>query len=515
MHEQYFEAAIADEVRKVVEARPGARNTQLNSSAYALASLGIPEQRVYEALILAAERCGLVKDDGMKAVRATVASGMKAGYAHPRQAQWPSGFGGSSYQQQPSASPNKRTDTPAKPQAPSSPQSRRTIQIPPRTTPDKDGKPKFIIAGDEGPPRWDNEIRRHVYRRDGVPVRVKIKYRARVNDKTNWANWYRIHDSNTLGWQAAKPDGYRDTPYVTFGSNPFDPEAQDDDLHWPEGEKDVDGITESGGLAFTFGGTGDGLTDDVKAIVAEYVSGRDVVIPVDNDQGGRDHAQCKAAIAHPVAKSVKIIEFTELPEHGDISDWLGQGRTAEELHARADAAPLWSPPSPSAPSDDEQTKQANALIDELAQLSGLDYARRRRDAARDLGINVADLEREVRARREAIAAERGAPPLFGHWVVEPWPEPVDADALIVALVRRIRRHVVLTLYEAVTVALWILMAWVHHEAAIHSPILLATSAEANSGKTTLLNVVSFLVPRGMSCVGTSEASLFRSVHYSC
>jgi hypothetical protein len=513
MREAYYEAAIADEIHKVTRARPGARNTMLNNAAFALASLGIPEHRIRSVLTSAAEQCGLVQDSGPKAVRATIASGMRAGYANPRQTlHWENSFGG--YRPQPSPSPNKPTHATAKTQAsPSEPTpsqfSGRRIQIPPRSTPDKDGKPKFIIAGDEGPPHWDNEIRRHVYRRDGFPVRIKLKYQDKSTGKTAWASWYRVHDRSTLGWQAGKPEGYRDPPYLTFGSNPFDPEAQSDVLYWPEGEKDVDNITKLGGLAFTFGGAGDGLPEN--ADIVRYLSGWDVVILADNDDGGRDHAQRKAAVAHAVAKSVKITEFPELPEHGDISDWLGQGRTAEELHARADAAPLWSPPSPSATSDDEQTKQANALIDELAQLSGLDYARRRRAAARDLGIKVGDLEREVRARREAIAAERGAPPLFGHWVVEPWPEPVDADALIVALVRRIRRHVVLTLYEAVTVALWILMAWVHHETAIHSPILLATSAEANSGKTTLLNVVSFLVPRGMSCVGTSEASLFRSV----
>jgi hypothetical protein len=343
MHEHYFEAAIADEVRKVVEARPSTRNSQLNSAAFSLASLGIPEQRIYEALIPAAERCGLVKDDGMKAVRATIASGMKAGYARPRQAQWPSGFGGSSYRQQPSASSNKRTDTPSKPQAPPSSQSRRTIQIPARSLPDKDGKPKFVVAGDEGPPCWDNEIRRHVYRRDGFPVRIKVKYQDKANGKTAWASWYRVHDRNTLGWQAGKPDGYRDTPYVTFGSNPFDPEAQSDMLYWPEGEKDVDAITKSGGLAFTFGGTGDGLAEN--ADIARYLSGRDVVILADNDRGGRDHARSKAAIAHPVAQSVKILEFPELPEKGDVLDWIARGHTSEELRARADAAPLWSPAS--------------------------------------------------------------------------------------------------------------------------------------------------------------------------
>ena len=38
-----------------------------------------------------------------------------------------------------------------------------------------------------------------------------------------------------------------------------------------------------------------------------------------------------------------------------------------------------------------------------------------------------------------------------------------------------------------------------------------TSAEANSGKTTLISVVSFLVPRGLMTTGISEAALFRSI----
>src|SRR5262249_21531359 len=41
--------------------------------------------------------------------------------------------------------------------------------------------------------------------------------------------------------------------------------------------------------------------------------------------------------------------------------------------------------------------------------------------------------------------------------------------------------------------------------------LLATSAEANSGKTTLVNLVGFMAPRGMPCVGISEAALFRGL----
>jgi putative DNA primase/helicase len=65
--------------------------------------------------------------------------------------------------------------------------------------------------------------------------------------------------------------------------------------------------------------------------------------------------------------------------------------------------------------------------------------------------------------------------------------------------------------QAVAVTVWVLMAWTHAKAAVHSPILLATSVEPNSGKTTLLNLISFLAPRSLLCVGISEAALFRGI----
>ena len=50
-----------------------------------------------------------------------------------------------------------------------------------------------------------------------------------------------------------------------------------------------------------------------------------------------------------------------------------------------------------------------------------------------------------------------------------------------------------------------------HEVATHSPLLLATSPEADSGKTTLLGVTGFLAPRAMSSVDISGPALFRSL----
>ena len=47
--------------------------------------------------------------------------------------------------------------------------------FPPRTKPDDKGKPFFALAGEEGPSAHKDELRRHVYRQGGVPVRVKIR----------------------------------------------------------------------------------------------------------------------------------------------------------------------------------------------------------------------------------------------------------------------------------------------------------------------------------------------------
>ena len=164
--------------------------------------------------------------------------------------------------------------------------------------------------------------------------------------------------------------------------------------------------------------------------------------------------------------------------------------------------------------DDDGKAKATAgkqkLIDELAKLNDVEYDRRRHEAAEELGIRRSTLDNQVNARRAQQEEEDGLPPLFGHWEVEPWPEAVDTGELIIALIARIKRHVVLSDEQALAVALWIMFAWVH-DIAVHSSILLATSAEANSGKTTLVSVASFLLPCALQTVGMSEAALFRII----
>ena len=195
--------------------------------------------------------------------------------------------------------------------------------------------PRVYNWGDNGPLQRD-EIRRHVYRRDGVAVCIKIKRTA-----GNFLSWYRVFvNGRPVGWQAKKPEDFEAVPYVTADLNPFDPELRNDQLFWPEGEKDVDTLNKLNLPAFTFGGTGDGLPSDIDL----YLKNRHIVILADNDEPGREHAEKKAAYTHNAgAASVRIVHFPELPLKNDVSDFIECGGTIERLNERVDAAPIWSP----------------------------------------------------------------------------------------------------------------------------------------------------------------------------
>jgi putative DNA primase/helicase len=158
----------------------------------------------------------------------------------------------------------------------------------------------------------------------------------------------------------------------------------------------------------------------------------------------------------------------------------------------------------------DYSRDEQAKIQQLSTLSELEYQRQRSSAAKELGIGVPALDRLVSKKRIELAAE-AAPPLFSHWAVKPWPEPIDLDVLLQRIVEKIRRHVVMSEDQAVAVALWVALTWVHETAAVHSPILLVTSAEANSGKSTLVGLVGFLARNALLSVSITGPALFRSI----
>jgi hypothetical protein len=84
----YAARALEDECARVAQAPVGCRNEILNKAAFALGSMAaagwIEFHLVHSRLLAAAEACGLVRDDGPSAARATIESGLKARTAEPR-----------------------------------------------------------------------------------------------------------------------------------------------------------------------------------------------------------------------------------------------------------------------------------------------------------------------------------------------------------------------------------------------------------------------------------------------
>lgn len=85
---RYAKAALEGELAGAALAQPGERNAALFRAAARLGSLcaagHLPFGPVARGLLLAAEECGLTRDDGPSRVHATIESGLKAGAKSPR-----------------------------------------------------------------------------------------------------------------------------------------------------------------------------------------------------------------------------------------------------------------------------------------------------------------------------------------------------------------------------------------------------------------------------------------------
>ena len=124
-------------------------------------------------------------------------------------------------------------------------------------------------------------------------------------------------------------------------------------------------------------------------------------------------------------------------------------------------------------------------LDEIGRMPRPEYLQQRKSLAKELGIPCSLLDDEHRRREKKECA---ASTMQAHWNVEPWHEPVNGRELVGEIAQRIKRHVIMKEDSLRTAALWVIFSWAH-DAAVHSPILLVSSPEAECGKTTLLGLI--------------------------
>jgi 5S rRNA maturation endonuclease (ribonuclease M5) len=107
-----------------------------------------------------------------------------------------------------------------------------------------------------------------------------------------------------------------------------------------EGEKDVDALRDRLLVATTNPGGAEakGASKWLPSM-SDSLRDRDVVVLPDNDEAGEKHAANIASSLKGKAKSVRIVRLPNLPDKGDVSDWLAAGGTAEELERLATEAP--------------------------------------------------------------------------------------------------------------------------------------------------------------------------------
>jgi hypothetical protein len=106
-----------------------------------------------------------------------------------------------------------------------------------------------------------------------------------------------------------------------------------------EGPKDVESARERLGVVATTSGA----TTSWKPEFKSYYVGADVVLVPDNDEPGRKYAEMVAQDLIHVARSVKVVHLADLPESGDLTDWLEAGHTKEEFFVAVEAAKIYTP----------------------------------------------------------------------------------------------------------------------------------------------------------------------------
>jgi hypothetical protein len=187
-HQGYIADVINYEVAVIANAQTSTRNYVLNRAAFNLGKIpGTQLASVVGALLPAAHTNGYVADHGERATRRVIESGFQSGQRQQGGAPRPNRAErrrmASESRRAVNSGPSPIAVSPLLHTDPGQP------TFPPRTQPDKNGKPCFQIGGDKGPPRWGNEKRRHFYKDEGVPVHVKVMKRD-----GGAVNWYRVVD---------------------------------------------------------------------------------------------------------------------------------------------------------------------------------------------------------------------------------------------------------------------------------------------------------------------------------
>jgi putative DNA primase/helicase len=153
---------------------------------------------------------------------------------------------------------------------------------------------------------------------------------------------------------------------------------------------------------------------------------------------------------------------------------------------------------------DNSRETISATVVDLASLSPLDYDLKRKEVAKEMGVQVKTLDSEVKTARGDVFA----PSSMIFLDVTPFPEPVNPADLFNEIAKTIQSFVVLDDEQALAMSLWIAMTWVVDVLKV-APLAIINAPERACGKSQLLDITGFLSNKALPSSNITTAGLFR------
>ena len=154
----------------------------------------------------------------------------------------------------------------------------------------------------------------------------------------------------------------------------------------------------------------------------------------------------------------------------------------------------------------ERAREESPLRQESLRIAAVQLLKAHGASSPSRLVNAAFAQLSAKANKPEATGDNA----LGLVDPEPWREPVEGAEVICEIISTVPRFLKLPEGSDVAIALWILHAHAFASWAI-SPILSLTSPEKRCGKTTALIVISALVPRSLSAVNLTAATLYRTV----
>lgn len=148
------------------------------------------------------------------------------------------------------------------------------------------------------------------------------------------------------------------------------------------------------------------------------------------------------------------------------------------------------------------------ILSEMAELNDIAYDRNRLRLADELKIRVSTLD-DTR-KRERNGEETGEAPNLFLSTPEPYSGTVNGSELLETIVGVFNKYLVLPKGAAEAMALWVIHTYCH-DAAWIGPILTLLSPTKQCGKTTSLNLLSYIVDKPLPASNLTAPTLFRGI----